>query len=176
MSQQPSSPAREDSNSSSPMIPNPDSVPPQPSSPALFYSSSSSQADTYGRNNSQNQSQGDGNIRAAIGSSPLNFPSSSQRQTSDIFLSQRRQGRNGSSANTPGRSRYHSDLRSDRALPSSSSSLGGNSHNRIHMRRNDIHTSDLSSPRRIVDFDTRSGANTMASSSSSAPPSEISDR
>lgn len=175
MSQQSSSPTKEDNNSSSPVVPNPDSVPPQLSSPALFYSSSSSQGDTYGRNNSQNLSQGEGNIRAAIGSSPLNFPSSSQRQNSDVFQSQGRQDRIRSSASASGRSRYHSDLRSDRALPTSSSSLGRNGQNRVHMRRNDIHTSDLSSPRRIVDFDTRSGVNTLDTSSSSAPPSEASE-
>ncbi|CAI5024509.1 ATV_HP_G0009090.mRNA.1.CDS.1 [Saccharomyces cerevisiae] len=101
---------KEDNNSSSPVL--------------YFIAPSSSQGVTYGRNNSQNLSQGEGNIRAAIGSSPLNFPSSSQKTKIPMFSNLKADRtefvllRSAS-----GRSRYHSDLRSDRALPTSSSSF-----------------------------------------------------
>lgn len=186
MSDQPSSPARNnaDDGSSSPIRSNPSSLPPQPSSPALFYNSSSStQQDTFERD-SAGSNRGSDNVGAAVGSSPFHYPSSSQEtgpQHSDRFSSQRRTDRNGIlSSVTPGQSNRYSDFRSDRSVPRSSSSLTGTGHrsstHHSQMRRNDIHASDFSSPRRIVDFDSRSGALSQASSSSSsAPPSEATE-
>ena len=55
-------------------------------------------------------------------------------------------------------------------MPASTSSQGSRHGHRAMMRRNDIHASDLSSPRRFIEFDHPSHMST--SSSSSAPPSE----
>ena len=167
--QQPSSPVTGARNESSSPAPTAGSIPAQPSSPALFYNSSSSQSDIFGRHGSQ---AGTARNNAAFGSSPMNYPSSSQNQSSDLLNPQRRTRRpGGSSTNTPGTTRF-SDIRSDRNIPSSSSSFGS-SRNNIRMRRNDIHASDLSSPRRIVDFDSHSGVHT--SSSSAVPTSDANE-
>lgn len=166
MPDQPSSPVRGNFDSSSSPAPVPDSNPPQASSPALFYNTSSSQPDTYERDSA---SQHRRTVQAAPESSPFFYPSS-QHERSDGLGSQARDRRAGQST-TSGRN-LGSDLRSDRAGPMSSSSFGGRSSNHTYMRRNDIHASDLSSPRRIVDFDSRSG---IPTSSSSALPSEATE-
>ncbi|AET41633.1 MCM DNA helicase complex subunit MCM4 Ecym_8360 [Eremothecium cymbalariae DBVPG len=119
--------------------------PQQPSSPALFYNpSSSSQPETYERD-SANRGQ-------IMGSSPFNHPSSPQSYrnayNSEAASSQRR---------TP---------RSDFSFPASS--LSASQSGRLqHHRRGDIHASDLSSPRRMVNFDSPSHL------SSSEPSSEM---
>ncbi|CCD26132.2 MCM DNA helicase complex subunit MCM4 NDAI_0G03550 [Naumovozyma dairenensis CBS 421] len=154
-----SSPSKLAPPSSSPAS-NPGSVPQQPSSPALFYNSSSSQPDTLGQGNSRSQNR---NGTIGIGSSPFNYPSSSQ-QTSDILASQNINRTQGSSSNTPLPSRF-SNIRSDRSNAISSSPLADGSSRSIRMRRNDIHASDLSSPRRIIDFESRSSNNNPSSSS-----------
>lgn len=154
MSENQASPTEGAGSSPSPG-PAPSSSVQQPSSPALFYNpSSSSQGDTYEHSSARNQQ---------IGSSPFNYPSSSQNQyhTSDIFLSQRRSQR----SSGPGR---FSDTRSDNSLPSSS--LSSRPAGRINHRRSDIHASDLSSPRRIVDLDSHS-----ILSSTSEPSSEATE-
>lgn len=132
--------------------------PPQPSSPALFYASSSIQSDTLDDSNSGPGRRGGANNLAA-GSSPLPYPASSQpnrlgSMSSDLNDSQRR--RTGRSL---GNQRTQNPLTSDigvnprSSLNSSSSFINSD---RLPIRRNDINASDLSSPRRIVDFDSRS--------------------
>ncbi|CCE62733.1 hypothetical protein TPHA_0D00920 [Tetrapisispora phaffii CBS 4417] len=158
-------------NEQSSPIANGSDTPPQ-SSPALFYNSSSSQrdSDTFGRDSGHRPNRA---VGAGIGSSPFNYPSSSQnsnQQGSDSFGTQRRTTGNVlSSQNTPGYP--YMDHRSDASL-NPASSLGGSGH-RVMMRRNDIHASDLSSPRRIVDFDSHS--NSITSSSSSRISSEANE-
>lgn len=156
---QPSSPVLGpvDDGSSSPRHNQPSSMG-DPSSPALFFNSSSSQGPQ-------------GNRTQQIGqSSPVRFSSSSRGQNSDIGSSQGRSARSHLAAGTPSGAGRFSDIRSDRHnLDSSSSTLGRYSSQRTNMRRNDIHASDLSSPRRIVDFDSRSGMQPTSSSSSSIP-------
>lgn len=146
-------------STSSPIRGEQNSIPPQASSPALFYNTSSSQPDTFGQEPSAGQRQVNRNVGAAIGSSPFNYPSS--HQMSDNSVSQERNA-GARSAHTP-RTAGPSDMRSDRSIPKSSSSFGGRSAGHMNMRRNDIHASDLSTPRRIVDFDSRTGV--LASSS-----------
>lgn len=113
------------------------SSPQQTSSPNLFYNhSSSSQPDTYERDQAQTQ---------MVGSSPFNYPSSSQSQATPNILEKER--RNHSSYNK---------------LPSSS--LPELQANRLpYYRRSDINASDLSSPRRIVNFES---SNSVLGSSS----------
>ncbi|AAS51895.2 ADL026Wp [Eremothecium gossypii ATCC 10895] len=121
------------------------SRPQEASSPALFYNpSSSSQPDTYER--------GQQNAGNMIGSSPFHYPSSSQSQQNT------RSNRGGafSSQGVP---------RSERSY--AGSSLPGTARTRLqHYGRSDIHASDLSSPRRMVNF------NSPSTLSSSDPPSE----
>lgn len=161
MSNQPSSPVLgpQGDGSSSPGHNQPSSMGPNgdPSSPALFFNSSSSQPPQ-------------GNGTQQIGqSSPIRFPSSSRGQNSD-YSSQGRSARSHLAAGTPSGAGRFSDIRSDRLnLDSSSSTLGRYSSQRTNLRRNDIHASDLSSPRRIIDFDSRSGMQPTSSSSSSLP-------
>lgn len=148
-----------DEGSSSPGRNQPSSMGPNgdPSSPALFFNSSSSQP------------QGDSQPVAP--SSPIHFPSSSNRpMSSDVHSQGRRSNRNHLAANRSSALGRFSDFGSDRqVLHSSSSNMGGYPSQRTNLRRNDIHASDLSSPRRIVDFDSRSGIQQPSSSSSSMP-------
>ncbi|EDO14522.1 hypothetical protein Kpol_274p5 [Vanderwaltozyma polyspora DSM 70294] len=176
MSDQPSSPSR-NVNQNAPSSPNgaePSSMPPQPSSPALFYNSSSSQRDTYERDSANRNSNRNRNSDNGVtGSSPFRYPSSSSQNIGSQRSDHRGQGRNPNQTRLSSQPNRLSDFRSDRSVPHSSSSLNGRSNgHRSQMRRNDIHASDLSSPRRIVNFDSRSG---LLSSSSSAPPSEASE-
>lgn len=151
MSENHSSPARDEQSHSSPVLPSSFGG----SSPPLFYNpSSSSQQDTYGSGQVRNPD---------IESSPFNYPSSSQNQhhTSDNLPSQRYSQRSsGPIRSSAGRSDHDQ-------IPSSLS--GTHSQRSLH-RRSDIHASDLSSPRRIVDFDSHS-----ALSSSSDPSSEATE-
>ncbi|SJM87267.1 probable DNA replication licensing factor MCM4 [Zygosaccharomyces bailii] len=161
MSDQPSSPALHPSSSSPDQSSDagpiqPSSPAAQPSSPILFYHTSSSAQDTFGHDDSPNQS---GRVNAALGSSPFKYPSS-QQQSSDNTQSQSR--------DEPRITSTYSN-RSDRLAPLSTSSQGTRPGHRAMMRRNDIHASDLSSPRRFVEFDNPSH---ISSSSSSALPSE----
>lgn len=139
------------------------SLPPEPSSPALFYNTSSSQPDTFGQSQSAGQRQGNRNVGAAIGSSPFNYPSSHQSSTGSEIHRRNDAARSGNTPRTAG----ISERWSDRAAPKSSSSYGGRPTGRSQARRNDIHASDLSTPRRIIDFDSRTGV--PASSSSDIP-------
>ncbi|KAM3159859.1 DNA helicase [Lachancea thermotolerans] len=151
MSDNRSSPAHD--GGSSPMAAPPSSL--GGSSPPLFYNpSSSSQPDTY---ESQQRQR-------AVGSSPFRYPSSSQghpHATSDTFASQRRSQR------SSGFGRF-TDQSSEPDLLSSS--LSGHASQRSSQRRSDLHASDLSSPRRIVDLDSQ-----PAPSSSSDPVSEAAE-
>ncbi|CCH61451.1 hypothetical protein TBLA_0E03960 [Henningerozyma blattae CBS 6284] len=167
----PSSPVTGPAESASSPIRTTDDLPQQPSSPALFFNpSSSSQPDTYERDSGPRSNQDHNrNVGAVVGSSPFRYPSSTgstqQHPDSDIRSSQRSSG---SRTRTPGNTLY-SDIRTDGSLPHSS--LDGRPGYR---RRNDIYASDLSSPRRIVDFDSNSMSH-PASSSSSGPPTEASE-
>lgn len=169
MSDQPSSPAAGALDSSSSPSAGPNSAPPQPSSPVLFYNTSSSQPDTYERDNLAGPEQSNRNVAAAVGSSPFNYPSS-QHEMSDNIASQR-----GTAANRSANANVDrgSTFRSDRSAPISSSPFSGRPSNHTYMRRNDIHASDLSTPRRIVDFDSHSAPS--ITSSSSAPPPEATE-
>lgn len=169
MSDHPSSPAAGALNTSSSPSADPDSAPPQPSSPVLFYNTSSSQPDTYERDNIGGPEQSNRNVAAALGSSPFNYPSS-QREMSGNIASQRGNAGNRSANTNLNRG---SDFRSDRSAPIPSSPFSGRPSNHTYMRRNDIHASDLSTPRRIVDFDSRSAPS--VTSSSSAPPPEATE-
>ncbi|SCU99989.1 LANO_0F04654g1_1 [Lachancea nothofagi CBS 11611] len=153
MSNNRSSPARD--GGSSPMAAPPSSF--GGSSPPLFYNpSSSSQPDTYEGQQRQ----------ATVGSSPFRYNRSSGNRagiSSDTFGSQRRsQVRAG-----PDSGRF-TDQSSEPDLLSSS--LSGRVSQRASQRRSDLHASDLSSPRRMVDLDSL-----PAPSSSSDPASEATE-
>lgn len=170
MSDAPSSPVRPPPSSSSSPNRNiaSDSIPAQPSSPALFFnpSSSSSQPDTFGQDTNSRSIPTERNIPAAIGSSPIRYPSSSSSQVHDSIRSTAERN----SQRTPGSTNLFSDLRTDRSQPHSS--LGSRTSNR---RRNDIYASDLSSPRRIVDLNSNATTSNVVASSSSDAPSESSE-
>ncbi|CEP64126.1 MCM DNA helicase complex subunit MCM4 LALA0_S10e03026g [Lachancea lanzarotensis] len=154
MSDNRSSPVRD--AGSSPMAAPPSSF--GGSSPPLFYNpSSSSQPDTY---ESQQRQQ-------TVGSSPFrNTGANSGRLgvSSDTFGSQRGSQRRGG----PSSGRF-ADPSSD--IDGLSSSLSGRNTQRSSQRRSDLHASDLSSPRRIVDLDSHLGPNSL----SSDPASEASE-
>ncbi|CAB4252436.1 similar to Saccharomyces cerevisiae YPR019W MCM4 Essential helicase component of heterohexameric MCM2-7 complexes which bind pre- replication complexes on DNA and melt DNA prior to replication [Maudiozyma barnettii] len=158
MSDQPSSPAP---SSPGPTPTQPDSAPPNQSSPArLFYNSSSSQGDTYDTNSAARRVGSSQNNR--FGSSPFNYPSSSQNHSSDINGSSARP--NLHSAATPSANRFSS-------IRSEASANGSNSSSSFRRRRNDVQGSDFSSPRRFF-----SGApNSQQHSSSSDAPSEANE-
>ncbi|AMD22592.1 HHL178Cp [Eremothecium sinecaudum] len=121
------------------------------SSPALFYNpSSSSQPDTYERDSAER-----GHM---VGSSPFHYPSSSQSHP---------HSNNGDPSSSQGRT-----PRTEHSLPSSSLSFT-QSGRLQHYRRSDIHASDLSSPRRMVNFDSPSTDAFSEPSSEAAEPLRI---
>lgn len=160
MSEQPSSPITGDQESSSPIPTQIDSSQPQPqpTQRGLFLASSSSQGDTYEADSANRRAAGSSGNH--YGSSPFNYPSSSQHQSSDINGSVARP--NAHSAATPSGNRF--STAGDR------SDIGSHSSSSFRMRRNDVQGSDFSSPRRFY-----SGMPNSQNSSSSDAPSEANE-
>lgn len=122
----------------------------QPSSPNLFYDPSSSPAPQAERESSQ-------------ASSPFHYSSSSSNHPRDA------------DARSSGPAPRSSNVRSDLLNYSSSLAGGRREMHAARSRRGDINASDISSPRRMVTFDSMSSSDNNFSSSS-RPGSEITEQ